>query len=361
VARTVLSTRRRHRTAVVEVSAHESGLIAASLRILRPRVALVTCVGSDHYTLYRGADAVAAEKARLVASVPRDGVALLNADDERVRAMAGACRGRVVLFGTSPEAELRASDVRADWPGRLAFTATWAGESAPVLTRFVGDHGLPSVLGAMAGGLALGVPLAEAAAAVARVEPSPGRLSPLETPEGITFLRDDWKSPMWSVPRALDVLRRASADRKVAVIGTISDAPGSKSRAYRRVAAQALELADVVVFVGPHAHLALQAEPAPGKFLHVAATVREASQLLRGLLRPGDLVLLKGSSSADHLARLALEWTREVGCWRTRCGRALLLCDHCRLLPIPHGEDGGSAVGAGDRTGRDRDRSVATG
>jgi UDP-N-acetylmuramoyl-tripeptide--D-alanyl-D-alanine ligase len=339
-ARTVLATRWRHRAAVVEISAHEAGFVAASARILQPHVAVVTCVGWDHYTVYRGPDAVAAEKARLVASLSRDGTAVLNADDVRVRGMAAACRGRVLLFGTSAEAELRASDLHGDWPERLAFTASWRGESARVSTRLVGEHWLPSVLAAMGGGLALGVPLSAAAAAVARVEPVTGRLSPVETAQGITFLRDDCKSPMWSVPIALEVLRRARAARKVAVFGSISDAPGNKARAYRKAASRALLAADVVLFVGPHAHLGLHARTAaPGKLLQAVATPREASVWLRARLRPGDLVLLKASGS-DHLARLALEWTREVGCWRANCGRTYVLCDNCRLLPIPHG--GGS-------------------
>jgi UDP-N-acetylmuramyl pentapeptide synthase len=336
VARTVLATRRRHRSAVVEVSAHEPGLMRASLRILRPRVAVVTCVGWDHYTLYRGPDAVAAEKAILVASLSSRGAAVLNADDERVRAMAAACRGRVLLFGTAADAELRASEVRSEWPDRLSFTVGWNGETARVSTRLVGEHWLPSVLGAMGGGLALGVPLAAAAAAVGRVEPPSGRLSPLETPEGITFLRDDCKSPLWSLPLALEVLRRARARRKVAVIGTISDAPGNKARSYRKMASRALLAADVVLFVGPHAHLGLKVTPPEaGKLLHAVVTPREASVYLRRLLEPGDLVLLKGSSAADHLARLALEWTREVGCWRTNCGRTFVVCDNCRLLAVP--------------------------
>ena len=335
VARTVLATRPRHRAAVLELSADRRGHVDASLRILRPQVAVVTCVGWDHYTTYRGPDAAAAEKAKLVASLPAHGTAVLNADDERVRAMAAACRGRVILYGTAAEAELRATAIHGDWPDRLAFTATWKGESAAVTTRLCGAHWLPSVLGAIGGGLALGVPLADAAAAVGRVEPWPGRLSPFPTPQGITFLRDDWKAPLWSVPLALDVLGRARAERKVAVLGTISDAPGSRSGRLRQVASRALDVADVVLFVGRNAHLALGARRhARDASLHARATVREASIFLRDLLRPGDLVLLKGSNS-DHLARIALDWTREVGCWRTDCRLGAVLCDNCRLLPIP--------------------------
>jgi aminoacyl-tRNA hydrolase len=160
-------------------------------------------------------------------------------------------------------------------------------------------------------------------------------MSPVVHPDGVTFIRDDWKASLPSITPALDFLRSARAPRKIAVFGTISDYPGNARRVYTRVGRAAREAADLVVFVGPFASRALQARRHPSDDAVVAfATVRDASRYLDRVLRPGDLVLLKGSNPADHLFRIALARTRTVGCWRQRCGR-LLFCDRCELLDRP--------------------------
>ena len=100
------------------------------------------------------------------------------------------------------------------------------------------------------------------------------------------------------------------------------------SRVYRRIAARSLEVADQVVFVGPGAR---HVERLGG--VRAFATLREASEHLDGELRAGDLVVLKGSRRADHLARLVLARTVGSRCWREACGRAGA-CEDCRLLHV---------------------------
>jgi hypothetical protein len=82
-----------------------------------------------------------------------------------------------------------------------------------------------------------------------------------------------------------------------------------------------------------------------GERLRAFSTLREVHDVLGRELRPGDLVLLKGSQGADHLQRLALEHVRRVGCWRTACGRRMA-CERCRLLAIPAGERAPREIGA---------------
>jgi UDP-N-acetylmuramyl pentapeptide synthase len=338
-AKVVLRSRPWTRACVVEMAVWRPGCLDASLRLLRPRVAVVTALGADHASRFRGGS-VAAEKVKVVAALPPTGTAVLNADDPDVLAMAARCAGRVLTFGRSEGAELRATDVRADWPERLSFTACWRGERVRVGTRLLGEQLLPSVLGALGAGLALGVPLPEAARRVAAVEPRRGRMQPVVLPEGITFVRDDWKAPFWTMPSALDFLARARASRRVAVLGTISDTSAKASRTYPRLARLALAAADHVVFVGPNARLALRARRETDRpdAIQAFATAREASGHLARHLRSGDLVLLKGSNPADHLERLVLARQRPVACWRTRCGRKSF-CSRCELLDVPEGPD----------------------
>src|SRR4051812_22096324 len=119
IGRTILATRPEHRSCVLEVAAWRPGSVAQIARLVPPRVAVVTRIGVDHYRAFRGAEGVAEEKRALVEALPPDGVAVLNADDPHAIAMAEACPGRVVSFGESPAATLRAEDVRAAWPDPL--------------------------------------------------------------------------------------------------------------------------------------------------------------------------------------------------------------------------------------------------
>lgn len=132
---------------MVEVGARGPGSLDRLLALIRPRVSIVTAIGDDHLSAFHGRDAVAAEKGKLVAVVPPDGIAVLSADDPRVLAMRDRCRARVVAFGTGPDADVRATRIRADWPDRLSFDVEHRGQAAAVHTRLCGELWLTSVLG----------------------------------------------------------------------------------------------------------------------------------------------------------------------------------------------------------------------
>jgi PTH1 family peptidyl-tRNA hydrolase len=137
-------------------------------------------------------------------------------------------------------------------------------------------------------------------------------------------------------------MRDARARRKIVVIGTNSDYHGAAAPSYVYVARQALALADHVFFVGPWASRCLRAKRHPGdESLRAFATARAASDHLSRFLRRGDLVLLKGSTVADHLARIVLARTARVECWRTHCHRRTI-CDWCALLTVPVEPDAAS-------------------
>ena len=334
VPRTVLEVRPEHAYCVQEIGAGGPGSLDAPIALVRPRVAVVTNIGDDHRSAFRTLETTAAEKRKLVEAVPGDGVAVLNADDPRVLEMAGACRGAVLTYGLGEGAAVRGDRVVAEWPGHLSFVVHHGDASLPVQTRFNGAHWVHAFLAAITTGLALGVSLEDAVAAVATGEPWAARLSEMEV-DGVVFVRDECKAPLWTVAPALAFLRTARAPRRVAVFGTLSDYHGRASAVYAAVARQALDVADEVIFVGPQAGRCAGARAHPkGSALRAFATVRQASEHLARSLRPGDLVLLKGSNRADHLLRLVLARGTRVGCWRTNC-RRLKFCDECRLLRVP--------------------------
>jgi UDP-N-acetylmuramoyl-tripeptide--D-alanyl-D-alanine ligase len=334
VSRTVLDVRRGDEFCVQELGASGPGTLDEPIALVRPRVAVITNIGGDHRKAFRTLQATATEKAKVVAAVPAEGLVVLNADDPRVMAMASTCRGRVITYGLTPDAAVHAESVTSSWPDRLSFVAIHGEQRVVVHTRFCGVHWVHACLAAISTGVGLGIPLAEAAGALAAVEPWSARLDPVKA-GGVTFMRDECKASLWSIGPSLEFLRDARAPRKVAVIGTISDYGGRASAVYASVARRALDVADEVVFVGPQAHRCGAARAHPkGAALHAFLTAREAHKYLSGTLVAGDLVLLKGSQRADHLLRLVLARKGWIACWRTAC-RRIKFCDECVLLRVP--------------------------
>ena len=334
VPRVVLEVRPDHDFCVMELGATGPASLDRPIALVRPKVAVVTNVGGDHRSSFRTLEATAAEKGKLVAAVPPNGLAVLNADDSLVLAMARRSRARVITFGLGEQADVRAEAVSSVWPDRLSFVVSYRGEQARVQTRFCGEHWVHAVLAALATAVGLDLPLQAAADAVSRVEPWSGRLSPVAV-GSVTFIRDECKASLWSVGPALRFLRDARAPRKIAVIGTLSDYAGRASSVYAGVAREALESADEVPLRRPAGSpLGGGADSPRAAALHVFESLRDASAWLEANLRPDDLVLLKGSQRADHLLRLLLARHGSVACWRQQC-RRLKFCDQCLLLRVP--------------------------
>ena len=351
VAKTILRARFHHAFCITELSEHKPGAMDEQLSLLQPSIGIVTIVQNDHEAAYDSVDGIALEMRKLVAFLPATGTALLNADDPRVLAMAAVCRARVITYGASPDANLRAENVTTSWPGRLSMTVVFEAKQVSVTTQLCGVHWLPSVLSAIGAGLATGMTLEECAAAVATVAPFDGRMQPVTTPDGIHFLRDDFKSPLWTVDSCFDYLKLAQARRKFIVIGELSEVGSTKKAvAYRRIAAMAQTAADVTVFVGPWAFSVLSTlDPLRPDSLQAFGTVRDASNFINSNAQPGDLVLLKGSNKNDHLLRIILDRTQETACWRDNCQR-MMFCDACSHRMTPSGASATPEL-AGDSIG----------
>ena len=143
VAKTILSARRKHCFCVVELSESRPGEMDEPLALLKPDVAIVTVVENDHLSAFDSIAALAAEMGVLVARLPATGTAVLNADDARVLAMAANCMGKIITYGLSPNADLRAEDISSTWPDRLQMTLVRGSERVKIHTRLYGTHWIP--------------------------------------------------------------------------------------------------------------------------------------------------------------------------------------------------------------------------
>jgi UDP-N-acetylmuramoyl-tripeptide--D-alanyl-D-alanine ligase len=330
---TLLRVRPRHRFAVIEVAGNGFGLMRRSARLLRPEVALILTIARTHRKEFRTLDNTAAEKARLLAQLRPNGVAVLNGDDPRVAAMSASLKQRIVRFGTSPQFDYWVDSISSNWPRRLSFHLHVGEETHAVQSQLTGIHWRHSLLGALAAAHTCGVPLAAAIQAVQRVQPTPARMQPVLLPGGATIIRDELNGSIDTLEQALTFLESASAQRKILVWTGVTDTPQSPRDRIKKLARRICHIHGLIVFVGPDAHrdapVAVAAGLAPAN-VHTFAEFPEAAAFLRAELGPGDLVLLRGRAT-DHLSRLYFSLIGTVECRKTKCDKQII-CDLCSEL-----------------------------
>lgn len=311
---TVFGLAREHRYLVVELAMRGLGQIAELCRVVRPSIGVVTRVGAVHTEQLGSVEAVARAKAELVQALPRDGVAVLNGDDPRVRAMAGHASARVVLYGTAQDCAVRAEGVEVG-PDGVRFVVRAGRDRVRAFLPVPSAQLVANALAAFAVGLEAEVPLEEAAEALRAFQMPPMRLQVLQLPGGGVVVNDAYNASPMSVESALEAVRSLRAGRRlVAVLGEMRELGQLHGPAHREVGRRcAQEGVDLLVVVGEGARelaaAALEAGLPPQQVLWVADAEQAAQQVARQL-RPGDVVLVKGSRAVGLERVVEALWSR---------------------------------------------------
>jgi UDP-N-acetylmuramoyl-tripeptide--D-alanyl-D-alanine ligase len=317
--RTVLGVTGQTRYLISELSARGPGHIAALCAVAPPRLGAVLCVGHAHAGEFGGIEQVALAKGELPAALPADGVAVLNADDPRVLAMAARTAARVVTFSTTAggRPDVRAVGITTDDLGRASFSLVTAAGAAPVRLRLHGAHHVSNALAAAALAAELGMDLdAIAAGLSAAVARSRWRMEVTERADGVTVVNDAYNANPESVRAALAALgdMTAGGRRGFAVLGQMTEL-GEESDGFHEEAGMLAARAGVagLIVVGADAGaIAAGTRLVPswsGELLQVAdppAAARALEQRLAG----DDVVLVKASHSVG-LQAVALALTGE--------------------------------------------------
>jgi UDP-N-acetylmuramoyl-tripeptide--D-alanyl-D-alanine ligase len=309
---TVLGLEPEHRYAVLEMGAQWVGEISMLCRIAPPRIGVVTAVGPAHLQYFGSIEAVERGKSELVQALPEDGLAVLNADDARVRRMAGKTAARVVTFGRARDADVRAQRLSGDPLLGLRFTLAYGGARERVQLRIPGSYAVYTALAAAAVALDCGLPLAAVVDALSELR-APRRRGEIKPGvNGSTVVDDSYNANRQSVQGALALLgaaRIAPGGRRWAVLGDMFELGAHSAAEHAQVGATAAATTDELVAVGADARHVARAAAAAGlaaTHIHLydanpedaaalAAARDAAAMLLRERLRPGDLVLVKGS------------------------------------------------------------------
>jgi UDP-N-acetylmuramoyl-tripeptide--D-alanyl-D-alanine ligase len=234
---------------VLEMGMRGIGEIARLASVARPGVGVVTGVAPAHTERVGGIEGVARAKGELVDALPADGTAVLNADDERVAAMARRTTATVVSFGWSPTADVRISALQLDARARPRFDVHTPWGDVGVALSVSGTHMAANAAAALAVAGMLGVDVAAAAAALTTARLSTMRMQLVEAAGGGVVINDAYNANPTSMRAALDTLARVDARRRVAVLGLMAELDDPDG-AHREIAEHASQLGIELVAVG---------------------------------------------------------------------------------------------------------------
>jgi UDP-N-acetylmuramoyl-tripeptide--D-alanyl-D-alanine ligase len=288
---------------VAEVGARGAGHIAALMPLLRPAISVVTNVGTAHHGMFGSVEAIAQAKGEIVEALGEDGIAVLNADDPRVLAMASRTRGRIMTFGETSGADVRAEDRSLDDGARARFKLASAGGVAAVNMSVPGEHMVPNALAAATVASALGVPVGEIAERLSAAAAPAGRMQIVDAPGGWRVVDDSYNANPASMAAALRTLvamrRKGTTWAVLGYMAELGDVAGAEHDRIGRLAVR-LGLGRLIT-VGEDARGIHEAARLEGMTPDEATFVTDADDAVARILAsvaPGDVVLVKASRAA---------------------------------------------------------------
>jgi UDP-N-acetylmuramoyl-tripeptide--D-alanyl-D-alanine ligase len=298
----LLNLNETHEVAVVEMGAGWGlGELTRLCNVAKPRIAVVLNVSHSHLERMGSLENIALNKSELPRAIPpadEGGIAVLNGDDERVRAMAQVTPGKPFFYGLQPEYDLWADNIESFGLDGIAFTAHYAGTEYRLRLPLLGRHSVYTALAAIAVGLLLNLEWDEIEAGLQ--DPS-ARIRLLVVPgiNGTTIIDDSYNASAVSTVAALDLLNDTRTNgRKIAALGDMLELGSYAEEAHRVVGRRAAQVATVLVAVGKLGKIIGDEALASGMSAEnvIFAENREnAAEILRNLLQPGDYLLVKAS------------------------------------------------------------------
>jgi UDP-N-acetylmuramoyl-tripeptide--D-alanyl-D-alanine ligase len=279
---------------VLEMGATKKGDLSEITTYFKPDISIVTNVRGVHLETFGSLDGIEEAKGELVRALGPDGIACLNADDPRTRAMVAQCRGEHLLFGVAPDAHIKPPDITASLP-------------------LLGEHVIYVALAAFAAGKAMGMESKVINEALCGLKPEKGRLNRLPGRSQSILIDDTYNASPDAVKVALNVLGKHPAERRIVFLGDMLELGSVEHAAHLSALRQAAKVADLVYGCGPRMQRAVNELP-----LELARYVRGfpssggvASRLVHGGIycpKRGDVILVKGSQGArmERVSRVLL-------------------------------------------------------
>jgi UDP-N-acetylmuramoyl-tripeptide--D-alanyl-D-alanine ligase len=301
-----------HQRVVLEMGMYASGEIARLCEIARPRIGIVTNVGPTHLERMGSVERIAKAKSELVQALPPasdGGIAVLNGDDSLVRAMRGLTKARVFSYGLTESNDLWADEIASEGLEGIRFRFHYRKEILHLKVPMLGRHSVHTALRGAAAGLAEGLSWEEIIGGLQDVR-GQLRLMVVSGVRDTTLIDDTYNASPASMLAALNLLEdiikepgtpKQHKRRSIAVLGEMFELGSYEEEGHRLVGGRAAQVVTKLVTVGQRARWiaeeALSSGMQPAD-VHPVVSNADAVAILQGLMRPGDVVLIKGSRSA---------------------------------------------------------------
>jgi len=299
-----------YEVAVIEMGMSHPGEIRALATIAHPEIGVVTNVAPVHLEFFDSLAGIARAKYELIESLPANGTAVLNSDDDYVSQFGRGFKGKIVMYGTRPTADVRAEKIQSKGREGIEFDVVIGGVREHAVLPLVGEHNVLNALAAVSVGLERGMKPSEVVAALATLAPADKRGQVLQV-GNITVINDCYNSNPKALDAMVDALARMAAKRRIVVAGEMLELGPAGEEMHRQAGEQiARKKIDVLLGVRGLAEAMVGAAKQLGMRAEFAADSEEAGEWLAGEARDGDAVLLKASRGVK------LEKALEI--WKTR-------------------------------------------
>ena len=289
-----------HEAVVLEMGMRGVGEIAHLTEIAPPDIGVVTNVGKTHIELLGSVAKIAQAKSELVQSLDEKGTAILNADDERVKAMSELTKANVIYYGINKEANLKGREIRTlTSPDRVSFQLEVGTKSSEIMLPMPGEYNVYNALAAAAVGRELGIDLAEIKEGLATASLTDKRNQIIKSAQGIKIINDTYNANPTSVRAGLNTLSQIAEGRKIAILGDMLELGEVAEKEHYKLGSVIIEEGiDYLITIGD---LALKiAEGAEDKGLDKSKIFtynrkREAIDKIEEIMETDDTILVKAS------------------------------------------------------------------
>ncbi len=296
---TLLNLSSHHKTAVVELAMRGAGQIDYLAKIARPSIGVITNIHMSHIELLGSLDAIADAKGELLDHLPSDGTAILNADDRYFEYLRGRANCRIISFGEGPNAQVRAHSSVIDSDGCCSFNVTTENGDFDVYIPVPGEHNIKDALAAIAVGEVLGIDHKSIQSALTNFKAPEKRSKIVPSRKGCVVIDDTYNASPASVKSALKTLSMMEGGRRIAILGDMLELGDYSSEAHLEIGRTAQKCGvDLLVVVGEFARFIARGATDEGMSVSAISQFNdsaEAAAEVAGMVREGDVVLVKGS------------------------------------------------------------------
>jgi UDP-N-acetylmuramoyl-tripeptide--D-alanyl-D-alanine ligase len=308
----LLKLQPEHDLAVIEMGMSHAGEIRALAKIAQPEIGVVTNVAPVHLEFFDSLAGIARAKYELVESLPPTGTAVLNADDEYVSQFGRDFKGRVINYGTSAAADVRAENVQSRGAEGSHFEIVAEGTRELANLPLVGDHNVLNALAAVSVAIACGMRIPDAVAALSTLKPADKRGQVVQV-GNITVINDCYNSNPKALHAMIDALAAMKARRRILVAGEMLELGPAGEEMHRAAGKHAAEKKiDVLLGVRGLAQAMIEGAKQSGARVEFVATPEDAGEWLARETHDGDVVLLKASRGVK-LEKALETWKAKSG------------------------------------------------